>query len=189
MLLANCSILPVNCMRNSAVQRVFVPLVAEYSQWMQTAVWDDHRHCPRECRALAGIDWSDAMDTLPNEDSSCEDNSLSYWQAMKVAQTGRDMISASSPRLDIKDKFLRNPRPEVEGEDILQGRGRGRGQYFGLRRWQDVEIEDNITRRRHFDIGRCRMSRRKAEENVTRPWPRYFCLDLGHVYSGRSRSP
>jgi len=63
-------------MRNSAVQWMFVLLVADCSQLTHNTVWDKHGCCPLECRALAG---SDAINTLPNEDSTFKDNSLSYW--------------------------------------------------------------------------------------------------------------
>jgi len=35
---------------------------------------------------LLQVDWSDAMYTFPNEDSSFEDNSLSYWKPMKLSK-------------------------------------------------------------------------------------------------------
>jgi len=52
-LLANGSKLPVHSIRNSAVKRMFAPLVAECSQLTQTAVWDDDGCCPLEHGALA----------------------------------------------------------------------------------------------------------------------------------------
>jgi len=38
------------------------------------------------------------MDTLQNEDSSFEDNLLSHWQPMKVAQYWRGMVMVMSRR-------------------------------------------------------------------------------------------
>jgi len=46
------------------------------------------------------------MDTLPNEDSSFEDNLLSHWQPVKAAQQWHGMVTAMSPRNQTSCRIL-----------------------------------------------------------------------------------